>query len=33
MCQMLIQLPEDEVDANRVRNYLKTSGVAFEEVR
>ena len=33
MGQMLIQLPEDEVDANRVRNYLKTSGVAFEEVR
>lgn len=32
MGQMLIQLPEDEVDANRIRNYLKTSGVAFEEV-
>ena len=33
MGQMLIQLPEDEVDANRIRNYLKTSGVVFEEVR
>ncbi len=33
MGQMLIQLPEDEVDAGRVLNYLKTAGVAFEEVR
>ena len=32
MGQMLIQLPEDEMDANRIRNYLKTSGVSFEEV-
>lgn len=33
MGQMLIQLPEDETDANRIRNYLKTVQVAFEEVR
>ena len=31
--QMLIQLPEDEADANRIRNYLKTTRVTFEEVR
>lgn len=33
MGQMLLQLPEDEVDAGRVCNYLKTTGVRFEEVR
>lgn len=33
MGQMLLQLPEDEVDAGRICNYLKTAGVAFEEVR
>ena len=33
MGQMLIQLPEDEADANRIRNYLKTTRVTFEEVR
>ncbi len=33
MGQMLIQLPEDETDANRIRNYLKTANVTFEEVR
>lgn len=33
MGQMLIQLPEDETDANRIRNYLKTVKVTFEEVR
>ena len=33
MGQMLIQLPEDEVDAGRICNYLKTAKVAFEEVR
>ncbi|MCD7907342.1 MAG: ATP-binding cassette domain-containing protein [Clostridium sp.] len=33
MGQMLIQLPEDEADANRIRNYLKTARVTFEEVR
>lgn len=32
MGQMVIQLPEDEVDANRVANYLKTAKVPFEEV-
>ena len=33
MGQMLIQHPEDEADANRIRNYLKTARVTFEEVR
>ncbi len=33
MGQMLIQLPEDEADAGRIRNYLKTARVTFEEVR
>ena len=33
MGQMLVQLPEDEVDAGRICNYLKTAKVAFEEVR
>lgn len=33
MGQMLIQLPEDEADAGRIRNYLKTAQVTFEEVR
>ena len=33
MGQMIIQLPEDETDAARVRNYLKNASVAFEEVR
>lgn len=33
MGQMLIQLPEDEADAGRIRNYLKTVKVTFEEVR
>lgn len=32
MGQMVIQLPEDEVDANRVLNYLKTAKVVHEEV-
>lgn len=32
MGQMVIQLPEEEVDANRVVNYLKTAKVPFEEV-
>lgn len=32
MGQMLIQLPEDEVDAGRIRNYLNTANVKFEEV-
>lgn len=30
--QMLIQLPEDDSDAKRIRNYLKTSKITFEEV-
>ncbi len=30
---MMIQIPQDEVDANRVINYLKTMKIAFEEVR
>lgn len=33
MGQMLIQLPEDEADAGRICNYLKTANVTFEEVR
>ena len=33
MGQMLLQLPEDEVDAGRICNYLKTAGVTYEEVR
>ena len=33
MGQMLLQLPEDEVDAGRIFNYLKTVGVTYEEVR
>lgn len=32
MGQMVIQLPEEETDANRVLNYLKTAKVPFEEV-
>ena len=30
--QMLLQLPEDTVDADRICNYLRTAGVTFEEV-
>lgn len=30
--QMIIQLPEDEADANRAINYLKSAKVPFEEV-
>ena len=33
MGQMIIQLPEDETDAGRICNYLKTAHVAYEEVR
>ena len=33
MGQMLIQLPEDDTDAGRICNYLKTANVKFEEVR
>ena len=33
MGQMIIQLPEDDTDAGRICNYLKTANVAFEEVR
>lgn len=33
MGHMLIQIPEDETEANRVMNYLKTMKVTFEEVR
>lgn len=33
MGQMIVQLPEDETDAGRICNYLKTAHVAFEEVR
>lgn len=33
MGQMVIQLPEEEVDANRVLNYLKTAGILHEEVK
>ena len=32
MGQMLLQLPEDTVDADRICNYLGTAGVTFEEV-
>ena len=32
MGQMIIQLPEDEADANRVMNYLKTMKVMYEEI-
>lgn len=31
MGQMIIQLPEDDADANRVMNYLKTMKVMYEE--
>ncbi|MGL5434241.1 MAG: methionine ABC transporter ATP-binding protein [Lachnospiraceae bacterium] len=31
--QMIIQLPEDEADANRAVNYLRSAQVPFEEVR
>lgn len=30
--QMIVQLPEDELEANRVTNYLKTVKVQYEEV-
>lgn len=30
--QMIVQLPEDETDANRAINYLKSAKVPFEEV-
>lgn len=33
MGQMIIQLPKEEVDANRVMNYLKTKQVMYEEVK
>ena len=33
MGQMVIQLPEDEVDQNRILNYLKTAGITHEEVK
>ena len=33
MGQMIIQLPEDDTDAGRICNYLKTANVKFEEVR
>ena len=33
MGQMLLQIPEDETEARRVINYLKTMKVTFEEVR
>ena len=29
---MIIQLPEDEADATRVLNYLRTVKIPFEEV-
>lgn len=32
MGQMLLQLPEDELEASRVMNYLKTAKVPYEEV-
>ncbi len=32
MGQMVIQLPEDEVDQNRILNYLKTAKITHEEV-
>lgn len=31
--QMIVQLPEDETDANRAVNYLKSAKVPFEEVK
>ncbi|WP_124066756.1 ATP-binding cassette domain-containing protein [Clostridium sp. E02] len=31
--QMVIQLPEEEMDQNRVLNYLKTAKITFEEVK
>lgn len=31
--QMIVQLPEDETDANRALNYLKSAKVPFEEVK
>lgn len=31
--QMIVQLPEDETDANRAINYLKSAKVPFEEVK
>lgn len=31
--QMIVQLPEDEADANRAINYLKSTKVPFEEVK
>lgn len=33
MGQMIIQLPKEEVDVNRVMNYLKTKQVMYEEVK
>ncbi len=33
MGQMMIQIPEDETDANRVIHYLKMKNIAFEEVK
>ena len=32
MGQMIIQLPEEEADADRVIHYLKTVKIAYEEV-
>ena len=31
--QMVIQLPEEEMDQNRVLNYLKTAKITYEEVK
>lgn len=31
--QMVIQLPEEEIDQNRVLNYLKTAKITYEEVK
>ena len=31
--QMIVQLPEDEADANRALNYLKSVKIQYEEVR
>ncbi|MDO5350132.1 MAG: ATP-binding cassette domain-containing protein [Lachnospiraceae bacterium] len=33
MGQMMIQIPADETEANRVINYLKTTKITFEEVK
>ncbi|MFT4105687.1 MAG: ATP-binding cassette domain-containing protein [Lacrimispora sp.] len=33
MGQMVIQLPENEVDQNRVLHYLKSAGITHEEVK